>query len=223
MILVNLRKLCLRILRGKSESKLAHPSCELMDVNLIVVVRVDVVKDLVDVSKPEHVEQERVKLFLLDEVIFGVAIQLDCLLVSPHQRLLVVEPIGPQAALHHVDHQSVDFSEANHVVAIPIKLPPELLEAIGIHQPVMRKVLLDLNSEQNKHIVGGLCNRAFDVGIRVPVSIVTAAHPRACTLCRIRYGGAVVTNEGIATSTIIYPLADHPPGLACMEQVYRGC
>mmetsp|Transcript_2725 Transcript_2725/g.6186 ORF Transcript_2725/g.6186 Transcript_2725/m.6186 type:complete len:269 (-) Transcript_2725:197-1003(-) len=185
------------------------------------MTRIDFVKYSMQVTKPEQVQEQRVEFFLLHIIPFSIAIQLGGLLVSPANGILVVDPLWPQAGLDHVHNKAVDFRQADDAVSIFVKLLPQRLQAVGIHQPEVLQILLHLVPEQNKLVLRRLRRYAFDISIFPPLTILTTANPRTRTLGGISI--AIVRNKGIASSAVIDLLADDPSRLAGMEQIHwRG-
>mmetsp|Transcript_102236 Transcript_102236/g.289534 ORF Transcript_102236/g.289534 Transcript_102236/m.289534 type:complete len:201 (+) Transcript_102236:808-1410(+) len=124
------------------QPQLAQPPAELVDVHPAVVT-VDGVEYPEELVEPEDVQDECVEFLLLDPVV-PVTIHKDGLLVRAHQRWLVVEPSGPCAAGHQLDHHFVYLCKAHDVVAIVVEPLPQFLQlrpvvqAQLVHLPVHR-------------------------------------------------------------------------------------
>jgi len=216
---VDLLELVRRLRVAQADADLGEAGLELVDVHPAVVA-VHVVEDLEKLPEPEHVQEERVELGLLHPVV-AVAVQEGRLLVGAHEGRLAVEPLGPAAAVGHLDGQLVDLREANDVVAVEVEPLPQGLQGVDLDQAILAHVGVQRHPELHELVLGGRHRNRLDVGVLRPGVVLAAAVPGARARGRVR-GVARVLDVRPAARAVVDLLADAPPSLPGVEEVPRG-
>mmetsp|Transcript_128646 Transcript_128646/g.274540 ORF Transcript_128646/g.274540 Transcript_128646/m.274540 type:complete len:221 (-) Transcript_128646:17-679(-) len=164
------------------------------------------------------------ELRLFDPTI-AVPILQDGLLVCTHQGRLLVHPLGPSSASHHLDHHLVDLCEAHHIVAVEIEPPPQRLEGGMLDEAVIPHILVERHAELHEHVIARRNGGAHHTLVGAPLAILVAASPRTWQRGRI---GAILgaLHIGPTSGAIINLFADDPSSLSRMEEVagrHRAC
>mmetsp|Transcript_9188 Transcript_9188/g.25696 ORF Transcript_9188/g.25696 Transcript_9188/m.25696 type:complete len:225 (+) Transcript_9188:652-1326(+) len=142
MVPVNLVEFfhCLALREGQAQC--AQPPRKLPDIDTSVSAGVDHLEDLPELVEPEDVQKEGMELLLFNPVI-AVTILQDSLLVSTHQRRLVVQPGWPRATRHELNDKLVNFCQANNVVAIEVQALPHCFQRLQVVDSQLLQLLVE--------------------------------------------------------------------------------
>mmetsp|Transcript_77744 Transcript_77744/g.200146 ORF Transcript_77744/g.200146 Transcript_77744/m.200146 type:complete len:266 (+) Transcript_77744:649-1446(+) len=175
-VLVDLLKLCHGLGFGEVEAKLLHASLELPRVDAAVITSVHAMENLIELTEPEHVQQQGVELRLLHPVI-TIAILENGLLVSAHEGRLVVDEGRPRTTIAHLNSQLVDLSEAHNVVAVEVQSLPQGLQAGHLDEAVLAHVGVQCKPKLHELVLRRRHRRALDIRVRAPFAVLVTAGP----------------------------------------------